>query len=133
MEKEVSLSKTLVKLLLVCIKYLPFIIALCYVLNIVLSYLDIDTIYLSAISHTSLLPLIFMLLCSFVYKFCIYHRLPLYYIFTNNVISSFDYKYHIPITDRLLFSLYLTITFIFIILTVYIYVTRNKETSTKNN
>lgn len=133
MVREENLSKTKSQLLLASIKYLPYIIAVCYALNIVLSYFDIDTVYLSTIAHTSLLPLLFMLLCSFVFKFCIYHRFPLYYILVNNVISSIDYKYHIPLTDRVLFSMYLVVIFVFIIATTYAYVTRDKETSTKNN
>ena len=45
--------------------------AFIYFLNTVLSYLNIDIVLLSYIGGISLLPLLFIYLCSFVYKFCL--------------------------------------------------------------
>lgn len=62
----------------------------CYALNSILYYFDIEVIFLSTFSGLSILTWIFLYISSFVFKFCIYHRLPLYYILTIDIINYYD-------------------------------------------
>ena len=110
------LDKTLYKLELLILKSLPTLIALCYLLNTILSYFNIDFVLLSAIGGLSLLPIIFILVSSFVFKFCIYHRLPIYYIIVSDIINYYDLYVGIPLSNRLLFIINMIIAGIFIIL-----------------
>lgn len=110
------LDKTLYKLELLILKSLPILIALYYLLNTILSYFNIDFVLLSAIGGLSLLPIIFILVSSFVFKFCIYHRLPIYYIIVSDIINYYDLYIGIPLSNRLLFIINMIIAGIFIIL-----------------
>lgn len=55
------------------------IIALAYLVNTVSSYLDIDLPILASIAGMSLIPLVFMYISSYVFRFCEYHRIFLHY------------------------------------------------------
>lgn len=85
------LQKSLYKIELYIIKIIPYILALFYLLNTTLSYFYIDIPLISYIAGVSLLPLLFFYITSFVFRFCIYHRLPIYYIFINLLITVLDY------------------------------------------
>lgn len=113
------IEKNLYKLELIFIKILPLEIALCYLLNTVLSYFGIDAVILSYIGGMSILPTAFILISSFVFKFCIYHRLPIYYIIVSDIFNYIDFYIGIPITTRDLFILNMLIAGIFIVLIVF--------------
>ena len=97
------LDKTLYKIELLLLKYLSVTIGLCYLLNTILSYFNIDIILLSVIGGLSILPAIFILVSSFVFKFCIYYRLPVYYAIISDIINYYDLYIGIPISNRMLF------------------------------
>ena len=113
------IEKNLYKLELIFIKILPLGIALCYLLNTVLSYFGVDAVILSYIGGMSILPTAFILISSFVFKFCIYHRLPIYYIIVSDIFNYIDFYIGIPITTRDLFILNMLIAGIFIVLIVF--------------
>lgn len=119
MAKEESLNKALYKIELWIIKIIPFILALVCFVNTTLSYFNIDISLLSYIGGISLLPLLFLYLSSYVFRFCMFHRLPLHYLSINLVLNVIDDYIGIPISNRGMYSLYLMITFLFIILLVY--------------
>jgi hypothetical protein len=116
---ERNLTKSIYKIELVIIKFIPYIIALVYLLNNILSYIGIDLPILSLFAGTSILTILFLYISSFVFKFCIYHRLPLYYIFIADIINYYDNIIGIPINNRSLFILNLIIAGVFILLIVY--------------
>lgn len=113
------IEKDLYKLELLLIKSLPLGIALCYLINTVLSYFKIDAVILSYLGGMSILPIVFILVSSFVFKFCIYHRLPIYYIIVSDIINYYDLYVGIPISNRGLLILNMIIAGIFIILIVF--------------
>lgn len=120
MDAEARLkSKHLYKIELWVIKYIPMVLALVCFINTTLSYFDIDLTIFSYIGGISILPLLFLYLSSFVFKFCIYHRLPLHYVAINMVINMMDDYIGIPLSDRALMCLYMIITAIFIFTLVY--------------
>ena len=90
-----------------------------YVLNSILSYFNIDILLLSVISGMSILSWLFLFISSFVFRFCIYHRLPLYYILITDIINYYDNIIGIPINNRSLFVLNIIIIGVFILLIVY--------------
>lgn len=74
-----------------------------------------------------------------VLKFCVWHRLPIYYCFCVDVLSTIDYKYGIPLSDINLLMIYMIITTIFILFGMYLkerynrkrYITNNSESNAK--
>ena len=112
-------SKFLYKIELYLIKIIPFILATVCFINTTLSYFYVDVTFLSYLGGTSILPLIFLYISSYVFRFCFYHRLPLHYITVNTILNLVDEYIGIPLSDRSLYAIYLIITFVFVILFVY--------------
>ena len=98
------------------IKVIPMLLALTSLLNTVLSYFEIDAPILSYIGGISILPLLFLYLSSYVFRFCLYHRLFLHYVTLNWILNIIDYYWGIPVSDKSLFLLYMVITGIFLFL-----------------
>lgn len=120
-------SKTLYKIEIGLLKIIPMILAGIYLSNTILSYfLDIDLILLSYIGGISLLPLIFLYLSSYVFRFCIYHRVFLHYISINELILILDTHIGLPISDLEYFCLQMSIFGISLFLFLYLYVKSNK-------
>lgn len=100
-------------MLIISLKYLPYLLALVDIIHTILSYYDINGDILRLIG--GILSLIFIYLASFAFKFCGLHRLPIYYVFLSNLIATYDTYIGIPCTDKQLLCTYLIITGIFII------------------
>lgn len=132
-EKEVNLSKVPYKLMLLSLKILPILCSLGYSINIILSYFDIDIVWIGYIVHVSILPLMFIYIASLVFKFCVYYRMFIYYIGINEILNILDYNSLLPIDDKELFllNMFILATFLFILL--YIHVKNIRKTSTKGN
>ena len=118
-EKSKNINKRLYKLELILIKTIPFVISLAYIVNTILSYFEIEVELFSILCGMSVLPFIFLLISSFVFKFCIYHRTMIYYIGISELLSWIDYKCNIPISDNIYFVMMFIIFGIFLLLTIY--------------
>ena len=105
-------SKRLYKAFLLLLKFLPLLLALVSVLNTVLSFFTIDLVILSYIGSVSLLPLIFMYLAAFVFRFCLYHRIFLDYTVVSTLITVYDYYIGVPVTDAGIMTLQLVLFFV---------------------
>lgn len=128
MAKAESLrSKILYKTLLILLKYIPIIIALFYVLNTITALVGIDMPVLSHIAGMSLFTWIFMYIAAWVFQFCIYHRMFLYYILITDLINIYDYYIEINY-DIVPIHITLIGTSLFLIL--YFYVKHNKKLTT---
>ena len=110
----------LYKLEILFLKIIPMVLAGCFLANTILSYFGIETEVLSYIAGIGILPLLFIYLSSFVFKFCVYHRMFIYYIFTNNIICFIDDKYEIPISYRSYLVLHLIVAAIFLFIILYL-------------
>ena len=108
--EEKTIIRDLHKLLLFSLKVIPMLLALVSLLNTILSYMDIDVPLLSYLGGISLLPLIFLYLSSYAFRFCNYHRVFLHYVAVNWILNIYDYYIGIPLSDKNLFMLYMIIT-----------------------
>lgn len=106
-------SKFLYKIEILGIKYIPFIIAIMYFIDTILDAYEIEIDILSHLFGTSFLPWCFLLLSSYVFKFCLFHRIPLYYIALNHGISLIDYYIGIPLELKPWVILHILIVFVF--------------------
>ena len=120
-------SKTLYKVFFLLLKSLPFLLALISVFNTLLSYFAIDLVILSYIGGISLLPVIFMYMAAYVFKFCIYHRIFLDYTVVSNILAIYDYYIGIPITDAGIMTLQLVLFFITIVIALIAYIKEKKH------
>lgn len=85
------------KLELICVKYIPILIAVVVLLNAILSYFDIYVNELNYIAGTSFLTLIPMYISSYAYKFCEYHRMFIHYILAHKLLVTVDMYIGIPL------------------------------------
>jgi len=67
---------------------------------------------------------------SILLKFCIWHRLPLYYAITIDIINTVDYYFVIPISSKVLLLIYLVISIIFILVGMYLKEKHNAKNRT---
>lgn len=107
------MNKRMYKLELLCVKYVPIIIAAIVLLNAILARFDVYVDELNYIAGTSFLTLIPMYISSIVYKFCKYHRMFIHYILTHKIVATIDMYIGIPLEDGMLLLLYLIIAGIF--------------------
>lgn len=116
---EGGVGKTLYKFELLIIKVIPFIIMSLYVANSIFSYFNIDAPILAITGGLSILTWLFLYVSSFVFKFCIYHRIPLYYILISDILAYYDNIIGIPVSNKELFVLNISIVGVFILLIVF--------------
>ena len=95
--KQVSFFWT--KLQLRVIKILPILIATAYVLNTIFAFVGIGTMFLSLLGGMSLLPLLFLYLSSYAFRFCGYHRMFLHYVLASDILNWINFVFGIPVAD----------------------------------
>lgn len=125
--EEKLISKQLYKIELLLLKYIPFILALLHFSNTILSYYNLEHRIINYLADVSIIPLAFLYISSYVFKFCSYHRIFLHYIVINNLICIYDVYVGIPITDFNYLMFHTLILFIIILIAVILYVNRNNK------
>lgn len=120
-------NKSLYKIELYLLKVMPILLAIIYLINTVLSYYDIIVPALSYIGGLSFVPLVFMYISSYVFRFCSYHRMFLHYIVVNDLINLIDYYYTLPISDWELLIVHMSIAGISLLIILYLYVKHHKQ------
>lgn len=126
-------NKDLYKIELYLLKVMPMLLAAIYLVNTVLSYYDIIIPVLSYIGGLSFIPLVFMYVSSYVFRFCSYHRMFLHYIVVNNSINLIDYYYTLPISDWKLLILHMSVAGIILFIILYLYVKSHSKFIKKNS
>lgn len=98
-ESKILDAYILNKLFVVMLKYAPVVMVICCIINTTGAYFGYDMGFLSYVSGISLIPWLFMLVASRVFRFCVYHRFMLYYIIIDDIINAIDYYLCIPVDD----------------------------------
>lgn len=93
-------KKQIYKIELGFLKVIPVLIAVIYTVSSFTSYFGLDIQLLSILGGTSFVPLMFILVSSFCFEFCIFHRIFIYYILALNCINYYDWYIGIPVSDK---------------------------------
>lgn len=120
-------NNNLYKVLLIVLKYIPIVIAICYILNIIF-YIE----PLSNIAGVSLLTWIFLYLSSIVFKFCIYHRMFLWYILIDDIFNIIDYYLQLPIDTDVILRIHNILIGVTLFAILIVYVKHHKISITKD-
>jgi hypothetical protein len=120
-------SKVLYKATLLLLKILPMIMAFSYLIMFVLANTIEDYVIIPHIIGTVIAPLIFVYLASYVFKFCAFHRIFIHYYAFIELLNVTDYYIRIPISDEAITLLHDSITAIFLISVVVIYIYKYKR------
>lgn len=108
------------KVLLLTLKYIPWLMAFGYLIGCLLANFGIYSIILTNTVGMSILPFVFFLCCSFALGYCIWHRLPLYYIAIVDIINIIDYLIGIPFSYGIMCSIYLILFGITVLISAYL-------------
>ena len=114
--KMEEISRFWLSLAKIIIKYVPFIIAVLYFISSVGFCFGINCVWLGLVYRYSFMSFICLLAMSILLKFCVWHRLPLYYSVSMDIINIIDYYFIIPINSKVILLFYLTFTILFIII-----------------
>lgn len=105
------------KLFIGYLKILPMLVAGVYLMNTILSYLDVDWPILSYIAQFILW--LFIMVASYRLHFCEYHRMFLWYILVNDIICYIDLRWPLSISNWNYFVLHIIIAGVFLYLVLY--------------
>lgn len=132
--EDVRRNKLLYKVEILVLKILPMLLSLLYLMGTILNCFNIDVSLISYLSGVSLIPLLFMYLSSYVFRFCEYHRMFLHYIAFNMIINCVDWYICIPLNNKEFLTLFLIISCIFLFVILYLYLkSRSNEESSNLN
>lgn len=134
MVKVVKSNASKHKLFLVFLKIVPFLLGLEYFLATLLQLFDIDVYLLSYLFYLGIVPWLFLLVTSFVFKFCEYHRIFLYYILLNEILNMVNYNTDLFGSDDTFIRIHFVVFFLAIILTttLYLYAKHKNSNTTKS-
>ncbi len=121
------------KLLIIALKFIPMLTALCYMSSTIFNYFGYNIEPLSNIGGMSLLTWLFIYLASIVFNFCSYHRVFLWYIFIDDIFNIIDYYITIPISTDNILMLHNILIGITLFIVLILYVKDNKVIIRKNN
>lgn len=118
---ENSVNKNLYKVTLELLKVIPMLFAFCDALHTILDLCGVDAPALSYFGGISFLTLAFLYLISFVFRFCVYHRMFLHYVLVNNIISTLEFTVGLPVNFLGLCCIFSINLCIFAFLILYFY------------
>ena len=127
------MNKLLYKIELYLVKVIPMVYALLSLLNITLSYFDINVDILSYIGSVSLVTLLLLYVTSYVFKFCEYHRMFIHYTTVTWILNIIDLYIGIPVSDIGYLGIQLIVAGISLFIILWLYVKGNKKFATKDN
>lgn len=128
MTNETSLrSKALYKVTLYVLKMLPMIMAFSYLIMFVLANTIESFVIVPHIIGTVIAPLAFVYLTSYVFRFCAFHRLFIHYYAFVELLNVTDYYIRIPISDAAITFIHDSVTIVFLILAVVMYIYKYKK------
>lgn len=104
------------KLLILIIKIYPMVIAIGYFCINILHYFDVSVRLFEFIIIQALTSTLLLYLLSYVFLFCLYHRIFIHYVLIQNVISYIDEIYYIPVNDKRF--LYIQMCLLFVIMVI---------------
>lgn len=101
------------------LKVLPMLLAGLFLLNTILSAFGKDYSIISYLASVGIIPWIFLMASSYLFRFCEYHRMFLWYILANNLLCWTDWEFGLPISNWWLFTVHIAIAGIFMFLVLY--------------
>ena len=126
-----NLNKTLYETEIAFLKLLLPIMGISYMLNCLgyywSSWIQIATHFLGLV----VAPMVFMLISSYVFKFCSYHRLFIYYIIIDELLRLIDWYFGIPISNKAIADVHLALAFIFIALALGLFIHKRRKDKLK--
>lgn len=114
------------KLLVLTIKIYPMAIAVGYFCLFILHSFGIYIRIVDYFISQSYISILLLYLLSYVFQFCLYHRIFIHYVLIQNVISYIDEIYTIQVSDKQFLYIQMSLLFVVLVLALFGYL-RNKN------
>ena len=119
MEDRIN-KKYLYKVFLVALKVIPYILAVCSVVYTLCSFGGVNLDVIGYFASCSIITWLFLYIGSFVFGFCSYHRIPLYYILFIDILNVVDLYIGLPVGTHSLFVLHVALVGVMALVYVYL-------------
>lgn len=120
-------NKNLYKIFLIVIKYIPTVLAILKLATLITNYLKIRVFILTCLGGTSIIMLLVLYLISYIFKFCLTHRLPLHYVTIVSILTMLDYYLGSSISALTSYRVYLILSGIFITAWIIVWFVNRKN------
>ena len=120
-------NKNLYKIFLIVIKYIPPVLAICKIITLIVHYFKFRIFILTCVGGTSITMLLVLYLISYIFKFCLTHRLPLHYVTAVSVLTMLDYYLGSSISALTSYRMFLILSGIFIIAWIIVWFVNRKN------
>lgn len=110
------------------LKVLPMLIAGLFFTNTLLSTFGIDYRIFSYLASVGILPWVFIMAASYMFRFCEYHRMFLWYVLANNIVCWADAEFGLPISNWNLLILHFILAGITLFLVLFFWIKCKRET-----
>ena len=128
-----EISRTELKLCKIIIKYAPLVIAIGYFIMSCAFCFGIMFPIISSLCYLTIIPFISLFAISKLLKFCSWHRLPLWYSISIDLLNAIFYYFNLPIVGKPMLAIYLTITILFITIGMILKEKNNVKNRTSEN
>ena len=128
-----QLNKELYKVDLFLLKLLPVIMVISHIIasyGAIFQVVSGAAIIIQIVSHylgLVIAPIAFMYISSHVFQFCNYHRMFIHYIAVIELMNVTNWYFRIPITNELYNGIQVTITIVFAILALVMYIKKRRQ------
>lgn len=89
------------RFLLIVIKYIPWLIAVGYLIGCILAFLGLYFPLLTNVCALSIFSFILLISSSFALGFCVWHRIPIYYAVVLDLANLYDYWIGLPLSSTM--------------------------------
>ena len=133
MDNSILQNKQLYKVDLFLLKLLPVIMVISHIIasyGAIFKVVSGAAIIIQIVSHylgLVIAPIAFMYISSHVFQFCNYHRMFIHYIAVIELMNVTNWYFKIPITNELYNGIQVTITIVFAILALVMYIKKRRQ------
>lgn len=121
------MNKDLYKVTLFILKLLPMIMAFSYMSIGLCAWLGVGWQIFAHYIGLVITPITFMYICSYLFKFCNYHRVFLHYVAITELVNITDWYFKIPVSNTVMGIIHLIITVVFLITFVIMYIRKQRQ------
>ena len=117
------------------IRVLPILYVLAVLLNVNLNYFDVYQTLIRVVDSLfgiGFIGLVALWILSKTYKFCVYHRMFIYFLFINKLVVIYDINFGIKLDDLQLYYLYITMIGITCFAALILYLVYGDRNTKKN-
>ena len=133
MNSDILKTKELYKVDLFLLKLLPVIMVISHIIasyGAIFKVVSGAAIIIQIVSHylgLVIAPIAFMYISSHVFQFCNYHRMFIHYIAVIELMNVTNWYFRIPITNELYNGIQVTITIVFAIIALIMYIKKRRQ------